>query len=165
MLTGVSGIGSLSAAAVALYLARKAEKIKLKGYCGLRVIIGQGMPRIDVVTVSVTNIGTRSTIVNNIGLQVGKGRKKRLAIITVAKGAYSVGVPFSLTDGQIASWSIQLDAEKSWIRDLCKDFVTTKDDVDTLRFSIYTNHDENLLISPEDNLKKALLEAIVNNKP
>jgi len=160
----VSGIGSLSAAAVALYLARKAEKIKLKGYCGLRVIIGQGMPHVDVLTISVTNIGTRSTIVNNIGLQVGKRGKKRVAIINVVKDEYSMGVPYSLVDGQIAHWNIQLDTEKSWIKDLCKDFITTKDDVNSLRFSVHTNHDENLLISPEDNLKKAILEAMVNLK-
>lgn len=156
----VSGIGSLSAAMVALHLARSADKIKLKGYCGLRVIVGQGMSPLDVVSVSVTNIGTRSTVVNNIGVQVGRRRNKRFAILTVVKDAYSVGVPYALADGQNAHWCIPLDADKNWIKDLCKDFVSTPDDVASLRFSVHTNHGETLLIKPEENLRKAVLDVV-----
>jgi hypothetical protein len=38
----VSGLGSLSSGVIALYLARASQRIRLKGYCGIRVIVGFG---------------------------------------------------------------------------------------------------------------------------
>jgi hypothetical protein len=40
----VSGLGSFSAVIVALYLSRSAQRVRLRGYCGLRVILGGGSP-------------------------------------------------------------------------------------------------------------------------
>jgi hypothetical protein len=59
----VSGLGSLSAGIIALYLARASQRIRLKGYCGLRMIVGFGNTPQEVVSFVVTNVGTRSTVI------------------------------------------------------------------------------------------------------
>jgi hypothetical protein len=155
----VSGLGSMSAGIIALYLARESQRIHLQGYCGLRVLVGGGGPKQDLVSISVTNIGTRATIINNVSIRVGLF-KKRLAIITIPKDAFSVGIPYSLADGHAAHWGISLDQNKSWLRDLCKDFILNKNDVRTLRFRIHTNHGDFLTLKPEKPLRNAIIEIL-----
>ena len=155
----VFGLGSLSAAIVALYLARWSQKIRLRGYCGLRILVGGNEPKKELVFINITNIGTRSTIVSNLGMRVGL-IKRRFAIISMVKDQYSVGIPYSIADGQQAHWAIPLDDKKSWLRDLCKDCVLTPMDVRTLRIQIHTTHGETFNISPELSLREAMLEII-----
>lgn len=155
----VSGIGSLSAVVTALYLSRSAQRVRLRGYCGLRVILWQGHPPQDVLSVQVTNVGNRATIVNNISICTG-WFKKRFAIITIVKDQYSVGVPYPLADGQEAHWGIPLDDEKSWLVDLCKDFIRTPWDVRTLRFQIHTTNGGHTSLRPELSLRNAMLVLI-----
>jgi hypothetical protein len=107
----VSGLGSLSAAIVALYLAKWSQSIRLYGYCGLRIAIGGGGPKEELVFISVTNIGTRSTIVSNLGMRVGMF-KKRFALIPMVKDQYSDGIPYQIADGQQAKWAVPLDEKK-----------------------------------------------------
>lgn len=155
----VSGLGSLSAAIVALHLAKSAERIRLRGYCGLRVIVGQGMPPQNLVFVSVTNIGTRATVINNISMRVG-WFKRRHAIITVVKDQYSVGVPYSIADGQEGHWGIPLDKDKKWLVDLIDGFVLNRSDVNSLRFFVHTNHGEALALRPEKPFRDAIIELL-----
>ena len=155
----MSGIGSLSAAIVALYLARWSQSIRLHGYCGLRVAIGGSGPREELVFISVTNIGTRSTVICNLGMRVGLF-KKRFAIIPMQKVMYSVGIPYSIADGQEAHWAMPLNENKSWLRELCDGFVLTSADVKTLLFQVHTMHGEVFNIRPEPSLRKALLEIV-----
>jgi hypothetical protein len=74
----VSGVGSLSAGIIALYLARASQRIRLKGYCGLRMSVGFGTTPQELVSFVVTNIGTRGTVVNNISMRVGRFKKKAI---------------------------------------------------------------------------------------
>jgi hypothetical protein len=115
----VSGLGSFAAVVTALYLARDAQRIKLDGYCGLRVVVGGGMPKKDLIFVSVTNVGSRAATVNNLGMRVGRW-KKRHAVITAVKDAYSDGVPITIADGQVAKWGIPLENDNDWIKVLAR---------------------------------------------
>jgi len=151
----VSGIGSLCAGIIALYLARSSQRIRLKGYVGIRTIISQGAPPRDILSISVTNVGTRSTIINNIGLSTG-WLKKRQGVITVVKDVFSSGIPFALADGQDGHWGIPIDKEKTWLQELTKSFLHTERDIKSLRFHAYTSHGERLTIKPEESLKKEL---------
>lgn len=112
--------------------------------------------------INVTNIGTRSTIVGNLGMRVGL-IKKRFAIIPMVKDQYSVGIPYPIADGQQAHWAMPLDEKKTWLRELCKDFVVTPTDVRTLRIQIHTTHGETFNIRPERPLRDAMLAIISNN--
>lgn len=93
-------------------------------------------------------------------MRVGRFKKKRFAIITVVRDQYSVGIPYPLADGQDAHWGIPLDPNRTWINDLCDDFIKSPDDVKTLQFRIHTSHGEDLVLRPEEPLRKAILEAI-----
>lgn len=155
----VSGLGSLSAALVALYVAKSSDRIRLRGYCGLRVIVGQGKAPQDLVFVSVTNIGTRATVINNISMRVG-WFKRRHAIITVVKDQYSVGVPYTISDGQEGNWGIPLDKDKKWLVELIDGFVVTRSDVNSIRFFVHTNHAEDLTLRPEKPFRDTILELL-----
>lgn len=124
------------------------------------MIVGFGTTPQEVVSFAVTNIGTRSTVINNISMRVGRFKKKRLAIITVVRDQYSVGIPYPLADGQDAHWGIPLDQSRSWIKELCDGFIQTPNDVKTLQFCVHTSHGEHLILHPEEPFRKAILEAI-----
>ena len=156
----VSGLGSLSAGVIALYLARSNTRIRLTGYCGLRLVIGGGMPQVDLVSISVTNVGTRATVINNIGISVGRFKGKRHGIITAMKDTYSVGIPYPLADGQQAHWGIPMGKDKQWLRELCGKFIKTEQDVQTFRFHVYTNHGTKLTLKPEEAMLKAMREVL-----
>lgn len=157
----VSGLGSFAAVVTALYLATDSQKIKLDGYCGLRLLIGGGTPEQEFLWISVTNVGSRTAIVNNVGMTVGRRKKKRHAIITVSKDPYSDGLPVSLADGQFAKWGIPMTNDRKWIKDLVGDgFVKTEDDVDTLRFLVYTTQKAVKELNPEEPLREAIRTAL-----
>ena len=155
----VSGIGALAAALVALYLARRSERIRVRAYCGFRIIIGTGVPKREVFCVSATNIGTRATIVNNIGMRVGRIRR-RYAVINMMPTAISAGIPQQLVDGQSVSWHIPMDAERTWVKELCSSLVRSKSDARSLRFTVHTNHGVDVTIVPEKPFVAALEKAL-----
>ena len=156
----VSGLGSFAAVATALYLSRDAQRVKLNGYCGLRVVVGGGMPQKELLFVSVTNIGSRPATISNIGMTVGKFKKKRFAIITAVKDAYSDGIPVTIGDGEVAKWGIPVGEDKKWIKDLVSDFVPTEQDADTLRLVVYTTHGHDKVLKPEELLVGEIKKAI-----
>jgi len=159
----VSGVGSLAAATVALYLARRNEGIRMQGYCGLRISVGGGLAQHELVFISVINIGTRSTVIQLIGMRVGRF-KKRQAVISMARDMNSVGTPYPLADGQQAHSGIPLDEEKTWLRYSCRGFILTPSDVRTLKIQVHTTHGYTLNIRPEEPLRKAMLTLLAEHK-
>ena len=155
----VSGLGSMAAVITALYLASLSQKIKLSGYCGIRLVVGTGGPQQELVFLSVTNIGSRTATISNIGMSVGRF-KKRHAIITAAKDIYSDGLPVTLADGQVAKWGIPLNKDMQWIKELVGGFVTTESDAHTLRFLVYPTHGAAKIIKPEQSLVEQILKAL-----
>lgn len=152
----VSGLGSMSAAVIALYLARSAERIKLDGYCGLRIVVGGGLPQEEILMIAATNIGSRGTVITNISMRVGK----RQAIITAVKDRFSDGTPVRLEDGQDAKWGISVGQDSAWLRDLCSGIVTSPRDVNKLRIRLHTSHGAVLVIKPEQSVKTRLVELL-----
>ncbi len=155
----VSGIGSLAAVITALYLASSSRRVRLDGYCGLRRSIGGGMPEAELLYINVRNIGSRSTIVNNIGIRIGL-IKKRYAILAPPRDRYSDGIPKALGDGEEAHWAIVLDEEDTWVKKLCKGFVKSGIDVWTLRFQIHTTNGGSTNIRPEKELRDKILKCL-----
>jgi len=156
----VSGLGSLSAGVIALYIARASHRIRLRGFCGIRATFTHRGRSQEVVLVCVTNIGTRSTVINNMSMRVGRLRNKRFALLQFGKDQYSVDIPYALADGQSAHWGIPLDESRTWINHLCESFVLTPNDVKTLEFRVHTSHGEYLILRPEEPLRRAILEVL-----
>lgn len=153
----VSGIGSITASCVALYLANYSRRIRLDGYFGHRLIVGGGGPQTEIVSISVTNVGQRATIISNIGFRVGLFRKRH-AVITLFKDQWGDGIPKELTDGARAHWGIPLTPEKNWIATFVRDILKTRLDIETLVVQIHTTNGGTTNIRPEKEFRKMLWE-------
>jgi hypothetical protein len=153
----VSGIGSLAAAVVALHVAHSSQKIKLRGYAGHRLIIGPGQPRVEVFSVSVTNISQRPTVVTNIGFTFGAWRWKRHGIIALVQDQFGHGIPKPLADGETGSWSVPLGPDNRWLRDLASKFQITWWAVFTWRVHVYTSNGGTTTLRPDKETRKMLL--------
>jgi hypothetical protein len=163
----ISGIGSLTASCVALYIAERNRRISLSGYVGKRVIIGGEAPQTNVLSISVTNVGTRPTKITNVGFHCGRGKQKKFAIVTVGvhnpKYPWLItdSIPKTLEDGESAHWQIPLSEAGNWIDNLVdSNFVQTWNDIETLRFSIYTSQGKMKLIRPEPSVREQLHDRI-----
>jgi hypothetical protein len=157
----VSGIGSLSAAGVALYVSFEAKRIDLKGTCGIRNIVGGNVtdhPRL--INISAVNLGTRSTTVTMISMRIGKRRSYKYAVIPMHQSLYSAGLPLTLNDGQRVDWSLEIDSTDSVIRDLSSEFIESHQQLKTLVFQIHTSHGKVINIKPEDALIKLFANVI-----
>lgn len=161
--TWVAGLATFLAVIVSLYLARASQRIKLVGYCGLRTVITTGLPTVETVTVNVTNVGTRSAVVSNISLRVGRFRKKRQAMLFIPQSRFSDGIPKALADGQTANFGFSLGERDVWMADLCNGFIRTTGDVKTLHFHVHTTHGQSLALRPEKSFIAALSAALEKN--
>ena len=158
----VSGVGSLAAAVVALYVAHSSQRVKLRGYCGHRLIIGGGQPQLDVFAVSVTNISQRPTIVTNIGFTFGLWRWKRHGIITFMQDDIGHGIPKPLSDGETGNWNARLGKDNKWITDLVEKFAVTRFSVMTWRIHVHTSNGGTTTLRPERNIRDMVLACVAS---
>lgn len=152
-----SAFGSVLASITALYLARASTRIKLKGFFGMRLLVGHGRIGPDLIALHVTNIGTRTTKITTISIRSGL-LKKRHAIIPNWDERYSSQLPVVLEDSQTANWSFELDEQHSWIRDICKGFAPTWLAVETFRVDVHTSNGGLLVLRPEESMRKRMHE-------
>ena len=75
--TWVAGLATFLAVITSLYLSRRAERVRLKIWVGIRVVVpGTGAPRDEYVCFNVTNIGERPVVINLITWVIGRGKKR-----------------------------------------------------------------------------------------
>lgn len=153
----VSGLGSLAAATVALYVAHSSQRVKLSGYADHRLIIGPGQPRVEVFGVSVTNTSQRPTVVTNIGFTFGFWRWKRHGIITFMQNNFSHGIPKPLADGETGVWNVPLGHDHRWLRDLASKFPVTWFLVYTWRVHVHTSNGGTTTLRPCKEIRDMLL--------
>jgi hypothetical protein len=153
----VSGIGSLCAVITALYLSRESQRIRIHGLCGHRICMEHGKnTQQNLISIFATNIGTRSTVISNIGMRFGLIRKK-YGIIKIIEGEFTQPIPKPLSDGEQAHWGIILDEEKSWIKDLIrKEFVTSWLSIQTMFIEVHTTNGGSFRFRPEAPLRKMM---------
>lgn len=155
----VSGVGSLSAVVTALYLSRSAQRVRLHGLCGHRVVVERGKDSKDLISIFVTNTGTRATVIKSIGLRFGFLRK-RYALLKLSQDEYMDPMPRPLGDGDQAHWGIPLDQERKWITDLfLKDFARTWLDVESMVVQIHTTNGGTHSFRPEKSLRTMIHSA------
>ena len=84
----MAAFGTVGAAWVALYLARRSEKVRLEVWAGTRVIVGGalvgGAPKtpINCLAISVTNLGARPVTIHSTGWCIGRGKSRRRPYIS-----------------------------------------------------------------------------------
>ena len=160
----VSGVGSLSAAIAALYIAYDSKKVRLNGYAGHRTIVGGGMPTVEVLTVAATNISQRPTTITNRSFSMGLFFWRRHGIITFMQTPNSHGIPKELTDGDRGNWCAELGANEEWISNLVSKFNMGWVDVQTLRIYLHTSNGGSTKLVPEKSFRKMLLKHVGTKK-
>lgn len=105
--TWFSGIGTLLASGVALWIAYQPRRIKLRASVGLRQIFepGKGMVK-ELIAFGVTNVGEKPVTISTVGWRVGRGRKRRHGII-LNLGPSGKQLPTTLNPGERATFSVR----------------------------------------------------------
>jgi hypothetical protein len=107
-----SALGTIAAVVVALYLARKDARIRLRVRAGIRTMLQAGSKaRPEFLMLEATNIGRRPAQIVNIGMRDGirirVSPRHRLGVLMVVmppNDPLSATVPTTITDGQSASY-------------------------------------------------------------
>lgn len=152
----IAGFGSLFASIVALWLARRSERVKLKAHVGLRVCVGGGASY-ELLAFRVTNLGERDVTIVAIGWRIGKGKNRKLAIQPLTPSSQDV-LPRRLKYGEEALFSVDFVQSPDWISDFAKGFISNKQ-IQTLRAEIHTSVGYVHIVEPEKPLLKRLHEA------
>jgi len=157
----VAGIATLCAVLVSLHLARRSERIRIRGSAGIRLITeGDGTPAEQHVQISAVNHGDRVVIVNSVGWRVGKRDDTRFCIQPVS-GRWTQDYPKQLAHGEQASFLVSFKATPEWPTHFARTFVRDISDknLKTLRALIYTSLGQTIEVVPEPDLLKKLREA------
>jgi hypothetical protein len=158
--TWLAGIATFAAVVVSLYLARKADRVRLQANAGIRLIFAEdGSPPEEHVGISAVNRGDRPMTINSIGWRIGKGKNARHCIQPVY-GQYTHQCPKQLAYGEQATFLVSFKAMPGWPKDFAAGFV--KDlrpkNLKTLRAIINTSVGESIEVVPENNLLERLRE-------
>ena len=157
--TWFAGLATLVAVVVALYLARRGEKVRLRIFVGVREVMrGDGSPSIPYVCFDVTNVGERPVIITTIGWVIGK-RKARKYGIQILEGLPWKQCPAELTHGQGAQFMVGLSGTPDWTKKFATNFVDEPQQLKTLRAQIFTSVGQTYEIEPERSLIDRLRQA------
>ena len=147
----LSGIGSLGAAVVALYLGLRTEAVKLAVRAGLRIVMREGSDaKPEYLSIGVVNLSQRDVIVKNVGWRMGLIRK-RYWVRLLHLNALSSKLPAALAPGEEATWLNNMARElngrwsglSAW----------------TLKVEISTTVGKTIVSRIESGLRKKLVEA------
>lgn len=115
--TWLASLATLGASIVALYLARRVERIRLKVHVGIReLILGDGSPARQHVCIDVTNLGDQPVTVNSVGWAVGKGKRRKYCLQPVS-GIYTSHYPIELDHGKNANFMVSFNDMPSWVQE------------------------------------------------
>ena len=147
--TWFAGLATLVAAVVALYLARRSEKVRLRIFVGVRMVMrGDGSPSEPYVCFDVTNVGERPVTITNVGWVIGK-RKARRYGIQILEGLPWKQCPAELTHGQGAQFMVGLSGTPNWTKEFATNFVKAPRELETLRAQIFTSVGQTLRSNPK----------------
>jgi hypothetical protein len=162
--TWVAGLGTLAAVIVALFLAIRIEKVRLKVHVGLRVVaLGDGSPFQRHLAISVTNLGERPVTIDTVGWAVGERKRRRFAIQPVS-GPFTSQYPIELAHGKMASFMVSFLVTPNWRREFAAEFVKdlTNKSLKTSVAQIHTSVGQTAEVHPENDLLEALKTAVKN---
>lgn len=165
--TWVAGLGTLAAVIVALYLARRVEKVRLKAHVGLmEVVLGDGSPFQRHLGIGVTNLGERPVTINSVGWAIGKLKRRRFAMQPLY-GPYTDQYPIELAHGKSANFMVSFLVLPNWLKEFASGFVKDLSDksLKTLVVQIHTSVGHVVEVHPHKDLVGELKKADLNEKP
>ena len=162
----VAPVATFTAVGASLYIALRRPTPKLEVQIGLRVIItGGGVPNLDVLTASITNVGPGDAVITNLGWRAGtRWRKRKHAIQMTDYGPGSVPgskLPCRIAHGEKAEYFFRTVTPEGWLsaieeRGLFAEELDSRERLETLRFVVFTSVGRTMVVKPE----KSLLDEI-----
>ena len=159
--TWFGGLGTFSAVAVALWIALRTSKTKLKCHVGLRVI-GGGRNKWECLSFQVTNVGERSASIINVGWRIGRGRNT-LRLIQVLGIDSRDKIPKTLSHGESASFWVSTSNLSKWMEEF-RGILPKESSIHTLKAEIETSTGHIEIVRPEESFLKALEDISRNAK-
>jgi len=156
--TWFAGLATLSAVIAALWLAKRVERIRLRVYSGLReLVLGDGSPFQEHLSISVTNLGERPVTINSVGWAVGKGKRRKFAIQPV-NAKYTTHYPVELTHGKEANFMVSFLILPDWCEEFATKFIKDLSDrnLKSLVTQVHTSVGQTIEVKPENGLLEAL---------
>lgn len=164
----LSAFGTFAAVITALYLARRADKIRLQLRVGMRTMAvrgGQGDHGKEFVWVSITNLGRRKAHITHMFWKPVPWRKSGLVWIA-PENQYSSKFPTIIDDGESANYVLPVEEFRERFRDRAQDLFAGFGGgirARTLRFCVSTSTGDTFYQRPEAELR-ALLEELGNEQ-
>lgn len=151
----LSGIGTLIAVIVALYIANRSMRPKVRAWVGHRITIGPGSkePYPELIVFGIVNKGERPLVISQIGWKVGLFKKRHA--IQCYDESRSSKLPIRLDYGEGANWYIPLHAgDEPWLESFAKGMLLPNYIVScfTLRAQFFSSTGYIFSIKPERNL-------------
>lgn len=146
----VAGMGTVFAASVALHLARRSEKVRLKAHVGLRSLITPGISTEECVQFYVTNLGVKPVTIILIGWRIGRWKQKAHAVQIVSSHSPH-NYPKKLKHGETATFLLSLTESPMWLSQFATDFVKDAP-LTTLRAQFHTSVGSTHEVLPEQGL-------------
>jgi hypothetical protein len=161
-----SALGTFAAAFVALYLASRANRVRLRLRAGLRVLLVQGQaakaPEPDCAIVSITNVGLRSGLVLVQFWRLGFPRRRVFLTVLIPDNLYSARLPIKLADGDSADLVFLLEAFRTNMAEALKPLLVDRFlplfQVRLMKIVVTTSAGRVAQCSPERELRQLLLD-------
>ena len=155
--TWFAGFATIFVAVVALFLARRSEKVRLKAHVGLQLLISPGISAEECLYFSVTNLGERSVTIDSIGWCIGKRKSRRFAI-QILSSISPHQYPKKIEHGEKAQFIIDFTESPNWMKDFVTQFIRDVSDksLNTLRAQIHTSLGHSIDVVPEQSLLEKL---------
>ena len=146
----MAAVGTIAAVSVALLLARRSEKVRLKTSVDCRLVIaGDGSQPTRCLMMSVTNVGQRPVTIMSTGWRIGRWKSKRFCIhlpSTTSPSKFGA----KIEHGETAHFMTDFEESPNWMSKFAGDFVKDSS-LKTLRTQIHTSvgHTKDILITYE----------------
>ena len=157
--TWFAAIGTTGAVVVALWLARRTEKVRLDASAGIRVAFGSGESE-EGVFITVTNLGERPVTISSVSWGIGKPKRNTLSAID--KNALNQ-CPKKLEHGETANFFTPFSptGESLLLKRLVTSLqINTRKQVKALRVRIHTSVRYTKYVDPDESLLSKLQEVI-----
>jgi hypothetical protein len=152
--TWFAGVAGFGAIATALWLAARNTRVRLRTNASIWTTVENGKLGEDVVTITATNLGDRSVIIEQVGWQVGLWRGKRYAV-QIFSPHISDRLPLEIAHGKSANFRVSLADAPTWANDLREKFIRNQP-LWTLKAFVATSVGTTVLVPVGNNIIKRL---------
>ena len=114
--TWVAALATFAAVVVSLWLSSRRDSVSLRVRIGMRMIVGGGEPRINILSIEVTNLGERPVKLTGMGWEIGRTKRTKRSAHQVGQGdpRFARRVPLSLDHGESAELGFELEDDTDW---------------------------------------------------